>query len=61
MGEECAQGTVEYALTVFAFLAMAVAFAAVWRAAGDGAFARLAEAAASHALDAAGAIDISLF
>lgn len=60
-GEARAQGTVEYAVTVAAILSLAVACAAFWRAAEDGAFARLAEAAASHVLGGAGAIDIALY
>lgn len=56
-----AQGTVEYAITVVAVLALVIACAAFWRAAEDGTFARLAQQASSHAMDAAGAVDISLF
>lgn len=59
--EEWAQGTVEYAITVAAVLALVVACAAFWRAAEDGVFARLAQEAASHVLGGAGAIDIALY
>lgn len=61
LGERDAQGTLEYALTMVALLAVVVACAALWRAGQDGAFARLVEAAASHTLGAAGAVDISLY
>lgn len=60
-GENLAQGTLEYALTVLALLAMVVAFAALWRAAADGALAGLVHAAASHVLAGDGFIDISLY
>lgn len=59
--EETAQGTVEYALTVVAVLAIAVACAALWRAGESGALARLVERAASHVLSGPGALDIALF
>lgn len=59
--ENRAQGTVEYAITVFAVLALVMACAAFWHAAESGVFARLVEQAASHVLGAAGAIDISLY
>lgn len=59
--ESLAQSTVEYALTVAAVLAIMVGCAAVWRAGVDGAFAKLVEAAISHAISAAGAIDIALY
>ena len=55
------RGTVEYALTVVALLAMVVGMAALWRAAVDGTLAELVRAAASHAFSAGGAIDISLY
>lgn len=61
LAESRAQGTVEYALTVVAFLAMAAAFGLLWRAGERGAFTDLANAAASHGLDALGALDIALF
>lgn len=61
MQETTAQGTLEYALTVFALISVVSAFALLWRASQDGTLARLAVDAASHALDAAGAVDISLF
>lgn len=61
MGEERAQGTVEYALTMFALLAIVAACAAVWHAAQDGAFSALVEQAASHALSGAGIVDIALY
>ena len=56
-----AQGTVEYAITVVAVLALVAACAAFWRAAEDGIFARLAQEAASHVLGGTGAIDIALY
>lgn len=59
--EERAQGTLEYALTVLAFLAIVVALAALWRAGAGGVLARAVERAASHALDGFGALDISLY
>lgn len=61
MQETTAQGTLEYALTVFALISVVSAFALLWRASQDGTLARLAVDAASRALDAAGAVDISLF
>lgn len=60
-GERLAQGTLEYALTVIALLAMVVACAALWRAAADGTLAGLVQGAASHALNGDGLIDISLY
>lgn len=59
--EASAQGTLEYALTVLALLAIVVALAALWRAAADGVLARLVERAASHALNGLGALDLALF
>lgn len=59
--ERTAQGTLEYALTVVALLAMVVACAAIWRAAVDGTFAGIVQQAASHLLDGDGFIDISLY
>lgn len=59
--EQFAQGTVEYAITVVAVLALVAAYAAFWRAAEDGVFARLAQEAASHVLGGTGAIDIALY
>ena len=61
MREVRAQGTVEYALTLVALMAMVSALALLWRAGEDGVFARLAEEAASHALGGTGPIDIALF
>ncbi|MDO4437265.1 MAG: hypothetical protein Q4B77_04870 [Coriobacteriaceae bacterium] len=51
----------EYALVLVAFMAMVIGFAAVWRASSDGSFAHLVQQAASHALDAEGAVDIALY
>lgn len=59
--EECAQATVEYAVVVIAMLSIVVGCAAVWRAGTSGIFAEIAQETASHALGAAGAIDISLY
>lgn len=59
--EERAQGTLEYALTVAAILAIAVGCAALWRASEDGTLARLAEEAASHGLSGLGPLDIALY
>ena len=59
--EHLAQGTIEYAITVAAILSLVIACAAFWRAAEEGTFARLAEAAASHVLQDAGAVDIALY
>lgn len=61
LSEDRAQGTLEYALTVLAFLAMVVALAALVRAGGEGAFVRQAEESASHALDGWGLLDIALY
>ena len=46
---------------MLAFLAITVAFAALWRAGEDGSLAALAERSASHALDGFGALDLVLF
>lgn len=59
--EERAQATVEYAIVVVALLSIIVACAAVWHAGTEGVFAEITREAASHALAAAGAIDISLY
>lgn len=59
--EDSAQATLEYALVLVAFMAMVIGFAAVWRASSDGSFAHLVQQAASHALDAEGAVDIALY
>ncbi|MBE6468669.1 MAG: hypothetical protein E7001_01570 [Coriobacteriaceae bacterium] len=59
--ESIAQGTLEYALTVLAFLAVVLALAALWRAGANGVLASAAERAASHALGGLGALDIALF
>lgn len=56
-----AQGTVEYAITVVAVLAIIVGCAEIWRAGTEGVLARLVQEAASHLLVGAGAIDISLY
>lgn len=59
--EERAQGTVEYALVVMALMALASGLALLWHAGERGGFVQLVEDAASHALDAAGSVDIALF
>lgn len=59
--EECAQGTLEYALTVAAVLSVVTAFALLWHAGQEGTLATLAERAASHLFDAGGLLDISLY
>lgn len=59
--ETSAQATLEYALTVFALLAIVLALGLLWRAGQDGTLATLVEAAASHGFDAGGLIDISLY
>ena len=56
-----AQAALEYALTVFALLAIVLALGLLWRAGQDGTLATLVEAAASHGFDAGGLIDISLY
>lgn len=61
MRESRAQATLEYALVLFAFLAMVAAIAAMWRAGAEGVFTSLAGRAASHALDLGGVVDISLY
>ena len=45
------QSSVEYAIVVFAFLAMFAALAALARAAGEGTLAELARQAASHSAE----------
>lgn len=52
LAEERGQSTVEYALVLGAFLAMAVALAALWRFLGQGVAADIAARAASHVLGA---------
>lgn len=59
--ERGAQGTLEYALTVLALLALIMALAAIWRVGEEGGFAALVEQAASHGFDLTGAIDIILY
>lgn len=59
--EDGAQSTLEYALTVFALMAIVSCLALLWRAGETGALARLVEDACSHALEGAGFIDIALF
>lgn len=59
--ESAAQSTLEYALTVFALMAIVSCLALLWRAGESGALARLVEGACSHALDGLGFIDIALF
>ena len=59
--ESRAQSTLEYALTVFALMAIVSCLALLWRAGETGALARLVEDACSHALEGAGFIDIALF
>lgn len=61
LSEDAAQGTLEYALTVVALLAIVLALGALWRAGEDGTFVRLAERAASHGLGGTGLLDIALF
>ena len=59
---ECrAQGTLEYAITFSALLAIIVGLGALWQAGERGVFARLVEQAASHVLGALGALDIALY
>ena len=60
-GELAAQATLEYALTVFALLAVVMGIAALWRAGEEGALVELVEDAASHALSGLGALDIALY
>lgn len=59
--EELAQGTVEYALTLLALMAIITTLALLWHAGEDGVLARLVEDAASHALGGTGPLDIALF
>lgn len=61
MREVAAQGTVEYALTMFALLSLVVGIAALWRAGEEGALVELVEDAASHVLSGTGALDIALY
>ena len=59
--ESMAQGTLEYAITLFAMLSIIAALAALWRAGAEGAFVELAEEAASHLLGGLGVLDIALY
>ena len=52
LAEERGQSTVEYALVLGAFLAMAVALAALWRFLGQGTGTDIAARVASHGLGA---------
>lgn len=56
-----AQGTLEYAITFSALLAVIVGLGALWQAGERGVFARLVEQAASHVLGVLGALDIALY
>lgn len=60
-GEEAAQGTLEYALTIMALMAIVGALALLWRAGEDGTLAALVEHAASHGLEGTGILDIILY
>lgn len=53
---ERGQSTVEYALVLFAFLAVALGLGSMWHAARDGALLRRATGSSSHALTAEGAL-----
>lgn len=59
--EDHAQSTVEFAVVLVGLLAMILGLGAIWRAGSDGVFLRLVEDAASHGLDAEGAVDIALY
>lgn len=59
--EETAQGTVEYALTISALMAITLALALLFRAGEEGVFAGLVEQASSHGFEGLGILDISLF
>lgn len=59
--EKAAQGTVEYALTMFALLSLVLGMAALWRAAERGQLADVAVEAASHGLEGDGYVDIALY
>lgn len=59
--EHAAQATLEFAITFAALLAIVVALGALWQAGERGALSGLVERAASHALEATGALDIALF
>lgn len=59
--EELAQATLEYALTIFALLALVAGLAVVWRAAEAGLFTALIEDSASHPIDGTGVVDIALY
>ena len=50
LGNECGQGTVEYAIVTVAFLCVIVAGAALWRALSQGLFVDHGLASASHHL-----------
>lgn len=61
MAEERAQATLEYALTVAAFMAMVSSLALLWHAGARGVLARLVEEAASHGFEGLGPLDIALY
>ena len=54
-GRERGQGTVEYALVLFAFLASIIAMGGLWQTAREGTLVRLCTEAASHGLSAGSA------
>ena len=60
-GEEAAQGTLEYALTIMALMAILGALALLWRAGEDGTLSALVEQAASHGFEGTGILDIILY
>lgn len=60
-GEEAAQGTLEYALTIMALMAIVGALALLWRAGEDGTLSALVEQAASHGFEGTGILDIILY
>ena len=62
--DECGQGTVEFALVTVGFLAVALAFGALWKLLGEGKVVQHALISASHhvQLAAAGALsDILMY
>lgn len=59
--ESSAQSTLEYAITLVAFLAMIAGLGALVGAASDGTLARLVEAALSHGFTPEGLLDVALY
>ncbi|MBQ9059056.1 MAG: hypothetical protein IJ125_07720 [Atopobiaceae bacterium] len=65
LADQCGQASTEYALTIFAFIAMLAVLALLWQAAQGGWKAEVSDHAASHSFEGQGSLsafqDILLF